>query len=117
MASPLDAFASRLAVYSCNYVILFLFPPSGLFHLALWEDGLVMLLPHSGGKLLCQTHLRLSGDSAPSSALSDYFFSALLAHPSPTRAAEGRLTAADDFRDAHEQMRNSHYEKIFSPAH
>lgn len=63
MAFLLDKFCSRLAVYLGNYVILLLFSPSGPFHLALWEDSLVIFLTHSGGKLLCQTHFRHSAGS------------------------------------------------------
>lgn len=114
MAFLLNKFCSRLAVYLGNYVILLLFSPSGPFHLALWEDSLVIFLTHSGGKLLCQTHFRHStGSVLPVLALSDYFFTVSLAHtllsftlyipPSLTctRAARRRLTAADDFHDAH----------------
>lgn len=63
MAFLLNKFCSRLAVYLGNYVILLLFSPSGPFHLALWEDSLVIFLTHSGGKLLCQTHFRHSTGS------------------------------------------------------
>lgn len=63
IAFLLNRFCSRLAVYLGNYVILFLFSPSGPFHLALWEDRLVIFLTHSGGKLLCQTHFRHSTGS------------------------------------------------------
>lgn len=47
MAFLLNKFCSRLAVYLGNYVILLLFSPSGPFHLALWEDSLVIFLTHT----------------------------------------------------------------------
>lgn len=118
----LNKFCSRPAVYLGNYVILSLFSPSGPFHLALWADGLVISLTHSGGKLLCQTHFRHSTGSvlplwlflitfSPCHSLTLSSHSLCTTHPLPphpspplsatrTRAAKRRLTAADDFHDA-----------------
>ena len=75
-----DGFFSLNTFYYVIYVIfVFLFLPSGRFHLPLWEDRLIIVPTHSGGGGGGNCYARhISGSAptrrSPSLTLPDYFF-------------------------------------------